>query len=146
VTIRPSQYEGLPFQVISTGLPYLILPLKKEALSKAKINTPDLEKKLETIGAKFAFIIDIDNVEGRTWDNLGIVEDIATGSSAGPVGAYLVANKKALCNKEIIINQGAFLGRPSKIKVIVMGDNKNLGNILVEGEVIKIAEGQLLLD
>ena len=32
---------------------------------------------------------------GRTWDNFGLVEDIATGSAAGPVGAFLVKNKLA---------------------------------------------------
>jgi trans-2,3-dihydro-3-hydroxyanthranilate isomerase len=80
----------LPFQVITTGLAYLILPVKKESLSKVKVTISDLEKKLEKINAKFFYILDVEQLQGRTWDNFGLVEDIATGSAAGPVGAYLM--------------------------------------------------------
>lgn len=44
------------------------------------------------VGADFVYVLDIVNREGRTWDNAGLIEDIATGSAAGPSGAFLVAN------------------------------------------------------
>jgi trans-2,3-dihydro-3-hydroxyanthranilate isomerase len=131
---------NLPFQVISTGLPYLILPVKATSLSKVKVTTSNLVKKLEAVNAKFFYVLDTANLQGRTWNNLGIVEDIATGSAAGPVGAYLVKNNLAKTDTEIILKQGGFLGRPSLIKVFVSAK----GDIFVEGDVCKIAFGELL--
>ncbi|MGE5107871.1 MAG: PhzF family phenazine biosynthesis protein, partial [Sphingobacteriales bacterium] len=113
------KFDDLPFQVVTTGLPYLILPVKTKSLSKVKVTIPNLEKKLEEINAKFFYVLDIENLQGRTWDNFGLVEDIATGSAAGPAGAYLVKNNFAEADTPIILRQGDFLGRPSKIKIVV---------------------------
>lgn len=137
---QDDKIENLPFQVVSTGLPYLILPIKEKSLSKVKVVIADLEKKLETIGAKFFYVLDTENLQGRTWDNFGLVEDIATGSAAGPVGAYLVSNNIIKAGSEFILHQGYFLGRPSKIKTLVSSN----GEIFVEGDVCKIAMGQLI--
>jgi trans-2,3-dihydro-3-hydroxyanthranilate isomerase len=139
--LREEDKSGnLPFQVITTGLAYLILPVKPESLSKVKVTIPDLEKKLEQVNAKFFYILDIDGLQGRTWDNFGLVEDIATGSAAGPVGAFLVKNKLAEIDKKIILRQGDFVGRPSHINIVV----SRSGDIFVEGDVCKIATGELL--
>ncbi|WP_172282509.1 PhzF family phenazine biosynthesis protein [Chryseobacterium sp. LAM-KRS1] len=139
------KFEEFPFQVVSTGLPYLIVPVKASALGKSKIIIPDLEVKLNEIGAKFIFVLDVAGKQGRTWDNQGWVEDVATGSSAGPVGAYLVENKIAEINSEIIIEQGHFLGRPSQIKVMVTGENEQMDHVFVEGDVCKIAQGEVFI-
>jgi trans-2,3-dihydro-3-hydroxyanthranilate isomerase len=130
----------LPFQVITTGLAYLILPVKSDSLSKVKVTIPDLEKKLEKINAKFFYILDTEGLQGRTWDNFGLVEDIATGSAAGPVGAFLVKNKLAEVDEKIILKQGDFVCRPSQINILV----SKTGDIFVEGEVCKMATGELL--
>jgi PhzF family phenazine biosynthesis protein len=94
---------------------------------------------------KFIFILDIEKKQGRTWENFGLVEDVATGSSAGPVGAYLVENKIEKIDTEIIIGQGHFLGRPSQIKIVVTSKNKKIDNIFVEGNVCKIAKGEMFI-
>jgi trans-2,3-dihydro-3-hydroxyanthranilate isomerase len=130
----------LPFQVITTGLAYLILPVKSASLAKVKVMIPDLEKKLEKINAKFFYVLDTEGLQGRTWDNFGLVEDVATGSAAGPAGAFLVKNKLAEVDKSIILKQGDFVGRPSRINIVV----SKSGDIFVEGEVCKIAIGELL--
>jgi len=137
------KYTHLPLQVISTGLPYLIIPVKSKSLAKVKVTIPDLEEKLKEVNAKFFYVLDIENLHGRTWDNFGLVEDIATGSAAGPAGAYLVENQLVNINTEIILNQGSFLGRPSKMKIIVKGTNVKKSDVFVEGDVCKIAVGKL---
>lgn len=137
------KYDHFPFQVISTGLPYLIIPVKSKSLAKVKVTIPDLEEKLQEINAKFFYILDVKNLEGRTWDNFGLVEDIATGSAAGPAGAYLVENKLISIDTEIILNQGRFLRRPSEMKVIIKGNTIEESDIYVEGNVYKIAIGEL---
>jgi trans-2,3-dihydro-3-hydroxyanthranilate isomerase len=139
------KFEKLPLQVISTGLPYLIIPIKTNALEKSKIIISDLENQLNKIGAKFIFILDVEKKQGRTWDNLGLVEDVATGSSAGPVGAYLVENKIEKMDNEFIIEQGHFLGRPSQIKIIVTSKNNKMNDVFVEGNVCKIAKGEIYI-
>jgi PhzF family phenazine biosynthesis protein len=132
--------DGLFSEVISTGLPYLILPVKHESLQKVKVTISDLEAKLAAIKAKFFYVLDIDAMQGRTWDNFGIVEDTATGSAAGPVGAYLIKNNLADSETEILLKQGDFVNRPSIIRILVANNSE----ILVSGNVRKIAVGQLL--
>ncbi|MDL2424707.1 PhzF family phenazine biosynthesis protein, partial [Pseudomonas sp. BAgro211] len=83
-----------PAAVVSTGLPYLLLPVRSEALGRVRQRT-DLAAELAKLNAAFVFVLDVDNREGRTWDGAGIIEDIATGSAAGPVAAYLVELGKA---------------------------------------------------
>ncbi|MFD1161828.1 PhzF family phenazine biosynthesis protein [Hwangdonia seohaensis] len=137
------KYKGLKLEIVSTGLPYLIIPVKSNSLSKVKVTVSDLEKKLSKIGAKFFYVLDIEKRRGRTWDNAGLVEDIATGSSAGPVGAYLVKNKLAEFNEEIRIWQGEFLNRKSELRIIVKGNNDTFEKVFVEGDVVEIANGKI---
>ncbi len=134
-------HPTLPMEVVSTGLPYLIVPLAS-GLEIAKIKSNDFEKQLEKIQAKFVYLFSVDRMEGRTWDNRGLIEDVATGSAAGPTGAYLY--KWNICNadEDIEINQGRFVGRPSKIKVF---SDQSTGYIKVTGDVKIIAKGQLLI-
>lgn len=134
-------YPELPMEVISTGLPYLIVPLDS-GLEQAKIMISDFEEQLGKVNGKFVYVFDVAKMEGRTWDNYGAVEDVATGSAAGPVGFYLY--KWNMCKKAdgIIINQGSFVGRPSQIKVYV---DQLTGEIYVSGDVKIIVSGNLLL-
>ena len=83
----------LPMQVVSTGLPYLIVPVHAQGLATAHIATPDFEAILAASGAKFVYVLDPATPEGRTWDNTGRIEDVATGSAAGPAAAYLIEHR-----------------------------------------------------
>ncbi len=133
-------HETLPLQVVSTGLPYLIIPVQC-TLEKVKIVTSELGQMLAEIGAKFAYILQVSQLEGRTWDNEGRVEDIATGSAAGPVGAYLIRHGIKQPNTEFIVHQGRFVGRPSQIFVKVAGTPNHINSVQVSGEVCMVANG-----
>jgi len=132
----PSAY---PLEVISTGLPYLIVPIIN-GIENVKISSHKLEQLLASYGAKFAYIVDIVNFEGRTWDNAGAVEDIATGSAAGPTAAYLTKHKLSPFNETIILHQGRFLGRPSEIEAYVEAENEIVSNVWISGNVVKVAD------
>ncbi len=138
------RFDGLPLEMVTTGLPYLIVPVKADSLAKVKVTTADLDSRLSAIGAKFFFILDVENKQGRTWDNAGLVEDIATGSAAGPAGAYLVKYGFAPTNTEIVLRQGDFVNRPSKLMVTVTGAPGALRDVFVEGDVCMIATGELI--
>jgi trans-2,3-dihydro-3-hydroxyanthranilate isomerase len=133
---------GIPARVISTGLPYLIVPVLPSALSRARINGTDLELLLGAVGAKFVLVFDVEGREARTWDNLGQVEDVATGSAAGPAAAYLLQHGMADRHSSIEILQGRFADRPSRI---VVNQDKE-GRLLVSGEVWPVGHGVLDMD
>lgn len=138
--LGPAQLDvRFPLQVVSTGLPYLLVPVVG-GLERAKIVHPDFEALLATVGAKFAYVLDVSAREGRTWDNAGLVEDIATGSAAGPAGAYLLRHGAAKVDEVITLKQGRFAGRPSRITV----EANAAGEMLVSGGVVVLAHGRLI--
>jgi len=108
---------GLPLAMVSTGLDYLIVPVTAAGLAAAAIRVDDFEARLAPLGAKFAYLLDTENREGRTWDNFGAVEDVATGSAAGPAGAYL--HRYCDAPPALTLQQGRFTGRPSSLAVSI---------------------------
>ncbi|WP_461211387.1 PhzF family phenazine biosynthesis protein [Desulfocurvus sp. DL9XJH121] len=131
---------GLPAQVVSTGLPYLFLPLRS-GLERVRVAVQDLEARLAAVGAKFSYPLDVGTREGRSWDNLGASEDIATGSAAGPAGAYLVCHGLAVPDEPLFISQGRFCHRPCSMAVRVQGDAEAPERVLVGGDVCLTARG-----
>lgn len=130
-----------PATVVSTGLPYVLLPVTGAGLAKAKQRRA-LDLELLACGAAFVFLLDIDAREGRTWDPAGVIEDIATGSAAGPVAAYLVAHGLVPRGTPFQLNQGRFLQRPSRLQVCVGHDD----SVRVGGHVQLLARAELLID
>lgn len=128
-----------PVEVISTGLKYLILPVSS-GIESAKITVNNLEKMLASVDAEFVYVVDIKQMIARTWENDGSSEDAATGSAAGPLGAYLVKHQVANAGDIVTINQGGFIHRPSKLTVQVM---ENFEDILVGGDVCIMGNGQV---
>jgi trans-2,3-dihydro-3-hydroxyanthranilate isomerase len=134
--------QSLHLQQVSTGLPYLIVPIS-HGLENARIVQPGFESLLATVGAKFVYVLDVNRREGRTWDNQGLVEDVATGSAAGPAGAYLVRQKLLQPGQELVLKQGRFVGRPSLLFVTVQDRGNGGLDVSVAGDVRLVARGQL---
>jgi trans-2,3-dihydro-3-hydroxyanthranilate isomerase len=132
----------LPLQVVSTGLPYLVVPINSN-LEHAQIVVPDFEALLATVGAKFVYVLQVDRLEGRTWDNDGRVEDIATGSAAGPAAVYLVTHKRASIGDSLVLAQGRFLDRPSELYASVQGGSGL--SVTIKGQVCFVGNGALRL-
>lgn len=138
---REDRHPDLPLQTVSTGLPYLIVPLR-QGIGRARIRHPEFEQLLATVGAKFVYVLDPATPEGRTWDNAGLVEDVATGSAAGPAGAYLVQHAVRPEEHTISIQQGARAGRQCELRVRVLREARTL-RVEVEGDVVLIGQGTL---
>ncbi len=135
--------EALPLQMVSTGLPYLLVPVRRR-LERARIAHPAFEALLGRIGAKFVYVFDPQAREGRTWDNAGLVEDVATGSAVGPTAAYLVRYGLAQPETEIMLAQGRFVGRPSQIRARVAGSADAIANVSVGGDVCMVGGGEIV--
>lgn len=139
LALEPAELLPLPLQVVSTGLPYLIVPVTPMGLEAVRIVSADVEAWLEGLGAKFVYVLDPRAREGRTWDNAGKVEDIATGSAAGPAAAYLLDHGLAPGETSLRLAQGRFVGRPSTIDV-TRDDGRHMW---VGGPVRPVAAGSL---
>jgi trans-2,3-dihydro-3-hydroxyanthranilate isomerase len=131
----------LPAQLVSTGLPTALIPVKQNSLERA---VPDFEALacIEGVPPEANFYV-FDCSEA--WSPLARMfttmveggEDPATGSAAGPLCAYL--HRYAGC-REIEITQGVEMGRPSILRARVDGDRVRVG-----GDVVTIVEGTLTL-
>jgi len=135
-------HPALPAQVISTGLRYLVLPVRPGVLERARV-VRDLTPLLAAVGAQFAVLFDAAALEIRHWNNDGVVEDVATGSAAGCIGAYRFAHGDARAGESFVLHQGRFAGRPSRLRVQPEGTAARPRTIKVGGDVAWVGRGTL---
>ena len=74
----------------------------------------------------------------------GVHEDPATGSAAGPFGAYLVRHGLARPGR-LVVEQGYEMRRPSLLEVEVEAAGDEVRGVRVGGGVVRVAEGELLV-
>lgn len=144
--LRTSDIDpSLPIESVSTGIFNLMVPLrKKTTLSKIQSNLRALFHLLNgnsTMAYCFAL-----GAHGKAFSRgmlpWEIVEDPATGSAGGSLGAYLVRHKKLKPAEELSIIQGVEMGRPSEIHVRV-GIEKGKLVPRVSGSAVRILEGHI---
>jgi trans-2,3-dihydro-3-hydroxyanthranilate isomerase len=135
-------HPQLPLEVVSTGLRYLIVPVVPEVLQRARI-VQDITEGLRALGAQFAVLFDESTLEIRHWNNDGIIEDVATGSAAGIVGAYRLRHGLARGGEVFVLNQGRFTGRPSTLRVQPEGTRSRVDSVKVGGDVSLVGRGIL---
>ena len=135
--------ESLPLEVVSTGLRYLVVPVRSAALARAGIRHDDFTGFLGGYGAQFAYVLDAESLEGRHWNNDGILEDVATGSAAGCVAAFLLRHGRAGDGEERSLAQGRFVGRPSRLAITAHGSPDAVERVTVGGDVAVVATGFL---
>jgi trans-2,3-dihydro-3-hydroxyanthranilate isomerase len=118
--------EGLPVQPVGTGLRSLMVPVTDEVtLRRAQRDgrgCATLAEATQTDTLYFFAVRGQGDVVARMFDpGLGIGEDPATGSAAGPLGAYLAANGLAGADDgvQIVVSQGEMVDRPSFLRVDV---------------------------
>jgi trans-2,3-dihydro-3-hydroxyanthranilate isomerase len=128
-------------QVVTTGLPQLIAPVSSaEAVAEARPDQAKLEAELERLGIDSFYLCWCEPDAGRARARcfvLGIGEDPATGSAAGPLGAYLA--ERAGCER-LVIRQGEEMGRPSVLEVEMADGRPRVG-----GGVVPVIDGELSL-
>ncbi len=142
-----------PLQVVSTGLPVLIVPVR--TLTAARSIVPDASaiiRVCERFGANGIMVFTTVTVESfasvhaRMFaPKIGILEDPATGSAGGALGAYLVHNGVVDVGPttEILIEQGYEIDRPSRILVQVESEDDVIQGVTVGGQCVLVVEGEL---
>ena len=143
--------ENYPIQTVSTGLPFIITPLKDlKTLKNAEINKEKYYKLIKNAKANAIMIFspETHNQKGELSarvfaDYYGVPEDPATGSANGCLAGYLTKHKYLNKNKiNIKVEQGYEIGRPSLI-TLKTNQQKNKINISIGGNVIKTAKGKI---
>ncbi|MEG3879278.1 PhzF family phenazine biosynthesis protein [Microcoleus sp. herbarium7] len=153
LNLEVSEIDAIfPIQEVSTGVPFIIVPLKTLAsLKKAKVNLDKYFELIETTEAKEILIFcpetysDVNDLSVRVFaHSLGIPEDPATGSANGCLAGYLV--NYAYFGKDAIdvkVEQGYEIDRPS---LLLLQSQKKDGEIevLVGGRVVMVAKGEFV--
>lgn len=132
----------MPPEVISTGLRYLVVPVRGDALQRARVSA-DISAQLATMNAQFAYLLDAGRMEARHWNNDGVTEDVATGSGAGCAAAYLRRHDRIGDGEPVVLRQGRFTGRPSLMAITAHGSGERIHSVRVGGDVVLIGEGAL---
>jgi trans-2,3-dihydro-3-hydroxyanthranilate isomerase len=77
---------------------------------------------------------------------LGVAEDPATGSAAGPLAVHLVRHGRAAPGTEIEIVQGVEIGRRSVLRARVEGSADRIERVFVGGSAVIVARGEYRLE
>ncbi|HEY2488964.1 MAG TPA: PhzF family phenazine biosynthesis protein [Streptosporangiaceae bacterium] len=75
---------------------------------------------------------------------LGVAEDPATGSAAGPLGVHLARHDEIAFGEQIEVRQGEEIGRPSVLLVRAEGARDQVTAVEVGGAAVIVARGELL--
>jgi len=140
---RGDAHPDLVPQVVSTGLAMLLVPVATtaalERVATHAATLRDLHGELGTTCAYvFSWLPGRDRAHARSFflDQVGVSEDPATGSAAGPLMAYLHARAG---EERLTIEQGVAMGRPSRL-LCEAGER-----VRVAGDAVVVMEGTVSL-
>jgi trans-2,3-dihydro-3-hydroxyanthranilate isomerase len=154
--------SDLPCEIVSCGVPFLLVPIKDLQTIKrisfqqglwqqflANFASPHIlaftqETQLQTNQTDEA------GVHSRMFaPAFGISEDPATGAANGPLGSYLV-HYGAVPRQEgtfsLISEQGFEIGHPSLMYITVEHSDRRIRSVSVGGHCVYMGEGELELD
>lgn len=144
--------DRYPVQEVSTGLSFMIVPLKTlEAVKRARINKDEFFGLIADTDAKAPLIFCPETYNPKNdlncrvfVDYYDIPEDPATGSANGCFAGYLVKHRYFGGTRiNVRVEQGYEIGRPSLL-YLKAEENHDVIDVLVGGKVFKIAEGEFV--
>ncbi len=148
LAVQDLNVAGLRPRAVSTGATHLLVPARDlDALRRLRVDADRLLRLVRPVHCEGAYVFTIQTVEPGSlaharafFPGIGIVEDPATGSAAGPLGVLLAAHGYLPGDKVAIVEQGDEMNRPSRIEVRVQGERVQVG-----GRAAFVAEGLLTL-
>jgi trans-2,3-dihydro-3-hydroxyanthranilate isomerase len=156
--LAPDDFDDtLPIERAIVGVNHVLVPIRSlEAIGRAH-STPDLLEALNLPNEHpGCFLFTLDRAEGGADIHgrmfapaMGIGEDPATGSAAGPLGVYLLRHGRLTPDEtgqtRARLEQGIEMGRPSTLDIAITGSAENIEDVRVGGASVLVAEGELLL-
>jgi trans-2,3-dihydro-3-hydroxyanthranilate isomerase len=146
---------GLPVQVVSTGVPSLMVPIRSlvevQGMDPSRLNVGALRRVCEPLETDtvLVFTFETERPEAKVHVRffapaLGVPEDPATGSANGTLGAYLVHHEAVPVSggtNYFVSEQGAEMGRPSTLFLLVDRSGGEVTRVRVGGQVVPVVEG-----
>jgi trans-2,3-dihydro-3-hydroxyanthranilate isomerase len=149
---------SFPIQTVSTGVPFLFIPVRSlQAMKKINFRTDVWEKFFsDNPNTKhiFTFTTETDKEQSTVHSRMfapamGITEDPATGAASGPLGAYLVEHAVIPPTENgtyfIRSEQGIEMGRPSFIDIFIRKEGSKYKEVKISGNCVFMGSGQLHL-
>jgi trans-2,3-dihydro-3-hydroxyanthranilate isomerase len=139
-----------PIEPVSTGLPFIIVPLTNlAAANRAKLNLELYDRTVADLPAQAILIFCTESVDPQCQLHVrvftecyGIPEDPATGSANGCLAAYLSKHQYfGSTTVDVTVEQGVEMGRDARL-YLRAGQDELGYSIGVGGRVIKIAKGE----
>jgi trans-2,3-dihydro-3-hydroxyanthranilate isomerase len=144
--LKPSDLAAsLPLEFVNTGISNLMVPVsRRSVLPRIHMNMRALAHLISS-GGTMAYCFALSG-QGRVFARgmvpWGTIEDPATGSAGGSLGAYLVQHGQLRASEGLTITQGVEMGRPSEIQVEITAERGRL-TPKVSGSAVRVFEGKI---
>lgn len=151
--LNPDDTDGrFPIEEVSTGIPFIIVPLKTlDAVKKSGIHREKYFSLIKETEAKAILLFCPETYSAQNdlnvrmfADYYGVPEDPATGSANGCLAGYLVRHRYfGIPRVNLRVEQGTEIGRPSLL-LLSAEDKAGEISIFVGGKVVLVARGELV--
>lgn len=143
---------GMPIQTVSSGVPFLYIPLQSlDVMKRIRFRLDVWEQHFSKLHI-FAFTTETVHpdcsVHSRMFaPAMGISEDPATGAASGPLGAYLtrygIISFDDSGIARIRSEQGIELGRPSFIDITIVKNGNGIKEVMIGGQSVAVGKGEI---
>jgi trans-2,3-dihydro-3-hydroxyanthranilate isomerase len=141
---------SLPVQTVSTGLAFVIVPLRGLAIiQNLHLDGKGAAEYLSQADGKFFYFVTRETVDKAARLHARMIfyngEDAATGSAAGCASAWMTAHGVAQPGEQVLIEQGIEMKRPSRIFVRADKKDDRVFNVRVGGNAVEVIRGEFVL-
>ncbi|WP_405092284.1 PhzF family phenazine biosynthesis protein [Micromonospora sp. NBC_01392] len=146
VGLTAADHAGPPPRVAGCGLEFPYLPVRPDAVARARLNTAAAERYGVEHVSFFSWDPESQTAHARVFvPGIGVPEDPATGSAALGLGVWLVAS--GLLPGEgrtpYAVRQGIEIHRPSSLACTVTAAGGTAVGATVSGQVVPVARGEI---
>jgi len=138
---------GAPIQVVSTGTPQLMVPMRdRAALERVQVDEARYRTFRNEAGffSTHLFVVAEDGASTFARHIVPGFEDPFTGSATGAMGAY-VWHHGLIDQPEFVAEQGHGMGRPGRGRVRILGPRDDIRSVEVTGQAVVVIRGEFEL-
>ncbi|MFR9777115.1 PhzF family phenazine biosynthesis protein [Micromonospora sp. MS34] len=146
VGLTAADHAGPAPRVAGCGLEFPYLPVRPDAVARAKVNAAAAERYGVEHVSVFSWDAGSQTAHARVFvPGLGVPEDPATGSAGLGLGVWLVASGllPGEGRAEYVIRQGVEIHRPSTLACMVTAAGGVAVGATVTGQVMPVARGEI---
>ncbi|MFI2709334.1 PhzF family phenazine biosynthesis protein [Micromonospora sp. NPDC018662] len=144
--LTAADHAGPPPRVAGCGLEFPYLPVRPDAVARARLNTVAAERYGVEHVSLFSWDPESQTAHARVFvPGMGVPEDPATGSAALGLGVWLVASGllPGEGRTSYAVRQGIEIHRPSSLACTVTAAGGTAVGATVSGQVMPVARGEI---